>query len=262
MSEQPGYKDFYDERRGQTYAHDYSKMRAEDHGYYQDLTAFIDRFNLKTKRCLEIGSSGGFFQDLVDDYYGTDVADSLAPYYHKPYRVASGGRYPFDDAMFDAIWTITVYEHIPELQTAMSEIHRLLKPGGVVFFAPAWQCRTWAAEGYEVRPYSDFGLKGKLIKASIPIRDSVLWRSAFIFPKRATRLARFLAGHRYRDLKYRKIRANYETYWTSDSDACNHIDPHDAILWFESNGFECLSHPGTLSAFFVRTGVLIFRKKS
>lgn len=256
------YKAFYDDRRSQTYAHDYSTMRAEDHAYYRELTDFIKRFDLYEKRCLEIGSSGGFFQDLVEDYYGTDIAESLAQHYHKPYRVASGGKYPFDDEMFDAIWTITVYEHIPELQTAMQEIRRLLKPGGFVFFAPAWQCRSWAADGYAVRPYSDFGLKGKLIKASIPIRNSVLWRSAFIFPKRAVRLARVLMGHRYRELQYKRIKANYETYWISDSDACNHIDPHDAILWFESNGFECLSHPGMVSAFFVRTGALIFRKQS
>jgi SAM-dependent methyltransferase len=262
MTEQD-YKGFYDERRGQTYAHDYNKMVAHDHPYFEPLREFIDRYDLKNKRCLEIGSSGGFFQDMVDDYWGTDIADTLAKHYHKPYRVAGpAGTYPFDDQMFDAIWTITVYEHIPELQTAMREIDRMLKPGGVVFFAPAWQCRTWAADGYNVRPYRDFGIGGRLIKASIPVRDSIAWRSAFIFPKRAARLARYLMGHRYRELPYKKIRANYETYWASDSDACNHIDPHDAILWFESNGFECLSHPTMLSAFFVRTGVLTFRKRN
>ncbi len=254
------YKGFYDGRRSETYAHDYKTIVAEDHAYYSAVTAFIDRFGLEKKRCLEIGSSGGYFQDLVEDYWGTDIADSLAQYYHKPYRVASSGKYPFDDAMFDAIWTITVYEHIPELQQALTEIRRLLKPGGLVFFAPAWQCRSWAAEGYEVRPYGDFGMRGKIIKALIPIRDSVIWRSAFIFPNRLVRLARFLMGYKYTTIRYKKIVPNYETYWTSDSDACNHIDPHDAILWFLSSGFECLSHPSTLSAFVVRNGVLIFKK--
>ncbi|MGC8604704.1 MAG: class I SAM-dependent methyltransferase [Desulfomonilaceae bacterium] len=69
------------------------------------------------------------------------------------YRVAEGNRYPYDDQMFDAIWTITVFEHIPHLQQALLEIKRLLKPSGVLLFAPAWQCRPWAADGFDVRPY-------------------------------------------------------------------------------------------------------------
>lgn len=254
------YKSFYDERREQTYAHDYESMAAKDHPYYDQLKSFIDEFDLHEKVCLEIGSSGGFFQDMVDKYYGTDIAESLSKYYHKPYRITTNGKYPFDDEIFDGIWTITVYEHIPELQTALLEIKRLLKPGGVLFFAPAWQCRPWAAEGYAVRPYSDFGLKGKLIKASIPIRNSVVWRSFFIFPKRIVRQLMFFLGYRFKSIRYKKLKPNYETYWVSDSDACNSIDPHDAILWFLSNGFECVSHPNLFRKLFVRNGILIFRK--
>ena len=256
------YKSFYDERRHETYAHDYGAMRADEHPYYPKLKAFIEKYDLGKKRCLEIGSSGGFFQDLVEDYWGTDIAENLAGYYHKPYRVAENDHYPFEDEMFDAIWTITVYEHIPDLQKALLEIERLLKPGGVVFFAPAWQCRPWAADGYAVRPYGDFDWKGKLIKASIPIRDSILWRSMFIFPKRLFRQFLFLMGFRFSEIRYRKLKANYETYWVSDSDACNSIDPHDAILWFLSHGFECLSHPSVSRMFFVRNGTLVFRKSA
>jgi hypothetical protein len=120
----------------------------------------------------------------------------------------------------------------------------------------------WAADGYRVRPYRDFNWKDKLIKASIPIRNSVVWRALFMFPKRFYRHLRFLAGKRYKVLMYKKIRANWDRYWTSDSDACNSIDPHDAILWFESNGFKCLSHPMHLKALFVRTGGLVFKKKN
>jgi SAM-dependent methyltransferase len=256
------YKSFYDERRQKTYAHDYRNIRAEDHASYPELRLFIDRYQLISKRCLEIGSSGGFFQDLVEDYWGTDIAESLSQYYHKPYKVAQGSHYPFEDEMFDAIWTITVYEHIPELQQALLEIKRLLKPGGIIFFSPAWQCRSWAANGYAVRPYSDFDWKGKIIKASIPMRNSVLYRAFSIFPKRFTRHLQFIFGRRFREIQYRKLKANYERYWTTDADACNSIDPHDAILWFLNHGFECLSHPAHWDVFRVRTGALVFRKLS
>jgi SAM-dependent methyltransferase len=255
------YKSFYDERRQHTYSHDYATFEGEDHSSYADLNRFIETYKLKTRKCLEIGSSGGFFQDLVDDYYGTDIAESLARHYHKPYRVAKGEIYPFDDGMFDAIWTVTVYEHIPNLQRAVLEIERLLKPGGVVYFSPAWQCRPWAADGNAVRPYGDFGPAGMLIKASIPLRDSVIWRALFVLPKRLVRHFRFLLGHRYSEIQYRKLKPNYEVYWTADADACNHIDPHDAILWFASHGFDCLSHPLHRRALMVRTGSLVFRKR-
>lgn len=140
------------------------------------------------------------------------------------------------------------------------EIKRLLKSNGVVLFVPAWQCRPWAAEGYAVRPYSDFGLKGKLIKASIPIRDSIMWRSVFILPKRLYYL-KFAFGYKYIDIRHKKLKPNYGVFWTPDSDACNHIDPHDAILWVASHGFECLSHPMHLSGFLVCSDALVFRKK-
>ena len=255
------YKSFYAENRGDNYAQDYNTMRAEDSSHHPSLSRFIAKYNLaKGKDCLEIGSSGGFFQDMVENYHGTDIVEELAQYYRKPYKVAEGTRYPYDDASFDAVWTFAVYEHIPNLQAAMLEIVRLTKEGGIVLFEPAWQCRSWAAEGYQVRPYSDFGLKGKLIKALIPLRDHILWRSLFVFPKRIVRHIRFLMGHKYSEIQYKKITPNYDKFWVSDADACNHIDPHDAILWFRSHGFECLSHPTELKALMVRTGGLVFKK--
>lgn len=254
------YKTFYDERRHETYSHDYSNMQAKDHRYYQNLKNFIKTYSLSKKKCLEIGSSGGFFQDMVTDYYGTDIAESLAKYYHKPYSVAPGTAYPFKDEIFDAIWTINVYEHIPHLQEALLEIKRLLKSEGLLFFAPAWYCRPWAAKGYAVRPYSELGLKEKFVKVTLPIRNSVLWRSMFILPKRFYRHCKFFLGHKYSVICYKKLNPNYDIYWAPDSDACNSIDPHDVILWFTSHGFKCISHPMHIRAFLVRTGALIFKK--
>lgn len=258
---QDDYKSFYDERRHQTYRHNYQNLSPEADPHYRALKAFIERFDLESKTCLEIGSSGGVFQDMVHDYWGTDIAEVLSKYYRKPYRIAEGDKYPFEDGAFDAIWTINVFEHIPHLQQALQEIKRLLKSGGVIFFEPAWQCRSWAAGGYAVRGYRELGVRGKLVKLSIPIRDSVFWRILFVAPKRAWRHVFFLLGYRNKIVKYKKLIANYETFWGSDADACNHIDPHDAILWFESNGFECVSHPLHLRAVLVRTGHLIFRKR-
>lgn len=258
--EPSAHLDFYGARRPAHYAGGSGPDKAESHSHFQALNAFITEYGLRSKKCLEIGSAAGIFQDMVDDYTGADVSEEVRPHYHKPYVVVKDARYPFPDGSFEAIWTIATYEHIPDLDSAMRELARLLKPGGLLFFSPAWQCRPWAAEGYAVRPYADFGLKGKLIKALIPLRDNVAWRSLWIFPKRMIRHLAFILGHKPREIKHRKLKANYETFWTSDSDACNSIDPHDAILWLCCHGFRCLSHPLHLKAFFVRTGELVFQR--
>ncbi len=253
--------EYYDMLRETTYQHVDGVKKAEEHSHYVSLKKFIEAYKVADKKCLEIGSARGLFQNMVQNYTGTDIAASVAPNYYKPYKVMDEtGRYPFDDESFDVIWTLAVYEHIPDLQLALEEILRLLRSGGLVYFAPAWQCRSWAAEGYPVRPYGDFGIKGKIIKASIPIRNSVLYRSTFTFPKRMIRQFLYLIGKRFKRIQYKKIEANWDHYWMSDADACNSIDPHDAILWFESNGFHCLSHPLHLRAFLVRTGGLVFKK--
>jgi SAM-dependent methyltransferase len=262
MESKNDYFSFYDERRNETYAHNYFNFSAQQHSSFEELNQFIFDFNLMKKTCLEIGSSGGFFQDLVEDYHGTDIAGCLSQYYHKPYRVSEGKTYPFENEKFDAIWTISVHEHIPNLQESLMEINRLLKPGGMLYFAPAWQCRPWAASGYSVRPYSDFHTRGKLIKLLIPLRNNRIWRGIFLIPKRIFFHIRFFLGKRYSIIRYKQLVPNYEKYWTTDSDACNHIDPHDAILWFVSNGFDCVSHPLHWRALTVSSGALVFKKKA
>jgi SAM-dependent methyltransferase len=253
------YKEFYKNiDRKQIYS---SNNTPEQHKSYSDLKQFIDKYDLTNKYCLEIGASKGVFQNIITNYSGLDISESLSKYFKKPFfTVNNDGSYPFNRNVFDAIWAIDVHEHIQDINQALIELKRVLKPGGVVYFAPAWQCRPWAAEGYAVRPFSDFAIRGKIIKALIPLRDSVSWRSFFIFPKRTFYHLSFLFGKKYCGLKYKKLNANYDIFWTSDSDACNSIDPHDAILWFLSNGFECLSHPLHLKALFVRNSPLIFRK--
>lgn len=61
-------------------------------------------------------------------------------------------------------------------------------------------------------------------------------------------------------LFYRKLKANYETFWQSDSDACNSIDPFLAILFFKANGLEIINYPTLVKQFLIRTGEIILRK--
>jgi hypothetical protein len=110
-----------------------------------------------------------------------------------------------------------------------------------------------------VRAYRELDWRGRLAKLSIPIRDSVAFRGALLTPKRIVRQLGWAVRRRPTRFRYRALTPNYEVHWTSDSDACNSMDPHDAILWFVSRGDECLSHPRAIRALTVRTGGLAFR---
>ena len=231
------------------------------HPFYPLLNQFIDKWELGTQRCLEIGSAKGVFQDLVSDYTGVDVADSLSIYYHKKFIPVFDAKLPFPDSSFDAIFSYATHEHIPDLETALEEIVRVLKPGGVCLFAPAWHTRSWFSQGYQVRPYSEFKWKGKIIKLTIPLLDFVLIRWPFVICRRVLRLCEhLLAREQPRPLKYKRLKPNYETYLQSDSDACNSLDPFDVIVWFKSRGFICHGYENLGRALFIRSLALELQK--
>jgi SAM-dependent methyltransferase len=195
--------------------------------------------HLDDKKVLEIGSGQGYLQDVVPDYTGLDIAPSVARYYHKPFVLGSATALPFKDSAFDSAWTIWVFEHVPNPEAALAETRRVVKDGGVLFLAPAWNCHAWAAEGYDVRRFRDFGAAGKIVKAAIPARFvfdflSIPW-------VRIARAAAWRASGHPTEFRYHRLTPNFQTYWEPDSDAVNSLDFYEISLWFRSRGDECLS---------------------
>jgi SAM-dependent methyltransferase len=205
----------------------------------EQVSAFVKRFNLSDRPVLEIGSGRGYLQDVAQNYTGLDISPSVARFYHKKFILGSATAMPFPNDSFDGVWSIWVFEHVPNPEQAFHEARRVTRDNGVLFLHPAWNCTSWAAEGYEVRPYSDFGLGGKLIKGSIPLRSSPPFIVMSLLPNRIAR--NFVAWFGPTRLRYRRLTPNYEKYWIADSDAVNSIDSHEALLWFRSRGDECLN---------------------
>jgi SAM-dependent methyltransferase len=252
-----GLKQFYETvDREQLYTHEHNLRR---HPFYKPLRAFIKGWGLGNKKCLEIGSAKGLFQDVVEDYTGVDVAENLSKYYHKKFIAVSGAELPFLDESYDAIFSYATHEHIPDLELALNEIIRVLRHGGVCLFAPAWHTRPWFAKGYLVRPYGDLTLAEKFIKLTIPVRDSVFIRWTFVFLRRLTRMFFYIVFPTH-PLRFKRLEANYEIYWQSDSDACNSLDPFDLIMWFRSRNIICHGYNSVWKALFVRTYALELQK--
>lgn len=216
---------------------------------------FVEEYGLQDKRVLDIGSGRGYLQDIVQDYTGLDISTSVARFYHKKFVLGSATAMPFADNTFDGAWSIWVQEHVPNPEQFLRETRRVIKDDGEIFLHTAWGCTPWAAQGYLVRPYSDFGIGGKLIKATIPFRQFAL--NLATEPIRALRSISALFGPT--TLHYHRLEPNYEIYWQPDSDAVNSIDAHEALLWFKSRGDECLNCGSPLESFLIPDQPLVIR---
>ncbi len=78
------------------------------------------------------GAVGSGVQAMYDDpqvqVIGTDI-------YHSPHLtlIADGHRLPFADQSVDGVWIQAVLEHVLDPQQVVAEIHRVLRPNGLVF---------------------------------------------------------------------------------------------------------------------------------
>jgi len=72
------------------------------------------------------------------------VAARKPPNVEASFKVADAERLPFDDASFDAVYSVGVLHHTPHFDQALSEVERVLEPGGVLVlmlyrsFTPLW----------------------------------------------------------------------------------------------------------------------------
>jgi SAM-dependent methyltransferase len=227
------------------------------------LNDFIIEHNLTNKKVLEIGSNTGRFQDIVEDYTGIDITESVRKYYHKSYYSIDYKKpYPFKNNNFDFIFSLSVFEHIPNINFALKEMKRILKVGGLIYFQPAWHCRPWIAQGYHIRKYSDFNIFGKIYKFLIPIFNNIVYRAIKIMPLRLFYFILFLFNKKIfkENIIFKKIKPNYEKFWDYDGDACNSLDPFFAILYFKANMFEIINCPSIFKSFFIKNDKLILRK--
>jgi len=243
------------------YETEYVRMAEADAKVFridERVAEFVAKYKLDDRPVLEIGSGRGYLQDIAQNYTGLDISPSVTRFYHKKFVVGSATALPFPDDSFYGVWSIWVFEHVPNPEQAFREARRVTRDNGVIYLLPAWNCTSWAAEGYQVRSYSDFNLWGKLIKASIPLRASSAYWVPTHLPIRVVRS--FVARSGPTRLRYRRLTPNYEKYWVTDSDAVNSIDSYEAMLWFLSRGDECLNCDDTpISQPRLSSGPLIIR---
>lgn len=110
------------------------------------------------ERALDVTGLDLDFEDLnaaIDGFFELPPP-SQAPSRTAVFSVGDAGRLPFADASFDRVICSEVLEHLPDVEAALSEIDRVLKPGGrfalsVPRYWPEAIC--WAlSQGYQNTP--------------------------------------------------------------------------------------------------------------
>ncbi|HEX5705484.1 MAG TPA: class I SAM-dependent methyltransferase [Pyrinomonadaceae bacterium] len=119
--------------------------RVEAHRYDKEwhIPAAADFTNARGLRVLEIGcgmgTDGAQFAKAGANYTGIDLTDAAVELARKrfqvsglkgEFRVADAERLDFPDASFDLVYSHGVLHHTPDIEAAVREIHRVLKPGG------------------------------------------------------------------------------------------------------------------------------------
>ena len=106
--------------------------------------------SLKGRRILEIGCGRGVGTEIIFERFGAGCVHAidvdpemvelararLAAYLPARLRLSNGDATSIEEeeASFDAVFDFAVIHHIPDWKVALSEISRVLKPGGLFFF--------------------------------------------------------------------------------------------------------------------------------
>ncbi len=214
----------------------------------------------------ELGCGRGAFHYLAARYcyIGLDISFEVLSRYMAPRNAIQADieNLPVASGSVDFALSIATLEHVPHPEYVLAEIHRILKPGGVVFLAPAWFCRPWAAKGLTIRRYRDLGLADKLRKALIPLRNNLLWRSAFVIPRRLFREIQFRWSSGLWRFRYTRLSPNLTEYIYTDCDALSSLDPHEAVLLFLRWGYEVPSGSSFSRRLFLRHVPVVVKKPS
>ena len=106
---------------------------------------FLGQTPLPSLSLLDVGSSTGIIDNFLVDHFfkvtGIDIDKEAIQYAQKTFK-KDNLQFMVDDLMdmsfpdntFDVVVCTQIYEHVPDAQTMMSEIFRVLKPGGVCYF--------------------------------------------------------------------------------------------------------------------------------
>ena len=110
------------------------------------LRDFLKDANLKDLRLLDLGSSGGIIAHYFSNYFGKvlaiDIDRPAVESAHRSFKndnmhclVGDALYLPIRDEAVDVLVCNHIYEHVADARRLITQVYRVLKPGGICYFA-------------------------------------------------------------------------------------------------------------------------------
>lgn len=134
-------------------ASDYIVMR----NLIQDLAISIKEY--ANGKVLDVGCGNkpyeSLFNGIITNYTGCDVIQSSLS---KVDVICEATSLAFEDNQFDTVFSTQVIEHVSDPFKMVTELHRVLKPGGILILSAPF-CWELHEEPYDFYRYSKYGLR-------------------------------------------------------------------------------------------------------
>ena len=105
--------------------------------YFERKLEIVSR--IKCSRVLDVGCGTGKYLRRIDAHerYGVDISRQMIEIGKKKakdivLKVANAEKLPFKENYFDFVFSLDMLEHTPNPESAISEMHRVLKNGGTM----------------------------------------------------------------------------------------------------------------------------------
>jgi len=184
--------------------------------HVRELYGFVDRVSQELPegaRLLDAGAGEGRFRGYfaLQQYVGMDLAVGNAAWnYSTLDAVGDLANLPLADATFDAVLCIQTLEHVPEPASVLTELARVLRPGGKLYLS-APQSWHQHQKPHDYFRFTSFGLRYLIEKAGLQVeamqalggyfwflsfqlqnvifwsmpRSAALWKRACLWPLKA-----------------------------------------------------------------------------
>ena len=218
---------------------------------------------------VELGGSkhqrrSGFPYFFYKNYFPLDISQESMIGYSEQYDRFSiscnAEKLPFKNEIIDVIMTHTFLEHPIKPDNVLSEIDRVIKPGGYVIHSDAWNCRWWQRFGfYGIINFKELSFKKKLLYTIIFLSENKFLRHMYIVIKRFLKQI-FISTKRPNKFIFKKLKPNYELNLFCDEDAASSIDPVDLIRFYKSRGYSLVPNLSFVNLLFFNKKTIYLKK--
>lgn len=178
-----------------------NKLKCQSHNWLAlkiNNDCLKQNLSLMNGRVIDLGcGTAPYKKDIIkvaDEYIGVDWKNSLHNQTCVDVLADLTKRLPFDDGYADTVVSFQVMEHLPEPKFFLSECHRILKGGGMLFITVPFMWHVHEAP-HDYYRYTRYGLEYMLEKvrfSEIEIKENTgFWQMWILkFNYHTTRFAR------------------------------------------------------------------------